>query len=393
MNKEIQKSMERIKARESHLDRIRGCMIGGAVGDALGYPVEFINEAEISSRYGAEGITEYHTESGYGKAVITDDTQMALFTANGILNGDTEMRMKGAEENPSVYVQKAYMDWLRTQQMSYAEALKYFEGMDMPYYTWLSEVPELYKRRAPGNACLSALSIQKSKSISGSFIKAQVNDSKGCGGVMRVAPLALYYGDKDNLLDLDMEGAEIAAITHGHSLGYMPAAMLTHIISLIVFPKEKLSLKEIVLQAKNATAGIFVGDEHIRTLTALIDRAVTLSENGKPDLMNIHALGEGWVAEETLAIAVYCALRYQDDFSAGIIASVNHKGDSDSTGAVAGNILGALLGYEAIEDKWKKDLELKDVILEISDDLCRGCQVNENGEYRDEAWLRRYGRG
>ena len=113
-------------------------------------------------------------------------------------------------------------------------------------------------------------------------------------------------------------------------------------------------------------------------------------ENDAGDLENIHALGEGWVAEETMAIAIYCALKYQHDFSKAIIVSVNHKGDSDSTGAVTGNILGALVGYEAIEDKWKKNLELHDVILEMADDLCHGCLMDEYGHYEDPAWISKY---
>lgn len=105
---------------------------------------------------------------------------------------------------------------------------------------------------------------------------------------------------------------------------------------------------------------------------------------------NIHRIGEGWVAEETLGIAIYCALRYQNVFSAAMVASVNHKGDSDSTGAMTGNILGALLGYDAFDDKWKQNLELSDVILEMADDLCHGCQMSENGSYCDEDWSRKY---
>ena len=116
------------------------------------------------------------------------------------------------------------------------------------------------------------------------------------------------------------------------------------------------------------TAGCVL-DKHLDELICLIDSAIELSENSDSDLDNIHRLGEGWVAEETLAISIYCALRYQKDFSAGIIAAVNHRGDSDSTGAVTGNILGALLGYDAIDEKWKKDLELIDVIIEMADNL------------------------
>ena len=92
-----------------------------------------------------------------------------------------------------------------------------------------------------------------------------------------------------------------------------------------------------------------------------------------------------------MAIAIFCALRHHDDFSEGIIAAVNHDGDSDSTGAIAGNILGAHLGYSAIDDKWKKDLELADVILELSGDLCRKCQMHEHGPQYDSVWMDKYG--
>ena len=87
----------------------------------------------------------------------------------------------------------------------------------------------------------------------------------------------------------------------------------------------------------------------------------------------IRQLGEGWVAEETLAIAVYCALKYSDDFEQAVIAAVNHSGDSDSTGAVAGNILGASLGVSGIPDKFKDNLELKDVIIKMAGDLRLFC--------------------
>ena len=96
------------------------------------------------------------------------------------------------------------------------------------------------------------------------------------------------------------------------------------------------------------------------------------------------------MAEETLAIALYCSLRYEHDFSSGVIAAVNHDGDSDSTGAVTGNILGAINGYEAMEEKWKKDLELFDVILEMADDLCHGCVMEESSTYVDPVWRRKY---
>ena len=211
---------------------------------------------------------------------------------------------------------------------------------------------------------------------------------------MRVAPIAVNYHWED-MEQLDLEGAQLAAITHGHSLGYMPAAVLVHIINRIVFPPEgkTMSLKEIVLEARETAAKIFEGDPHLPELVDIINRAVMLSgNNAVDDLNNIHRLGEGWAAEETLGISLYCALRHQDDFSAGILAAVNHNGDSDSTGAVTGNILGALLGYDAIADQWKQGLELSDVILEMADDLCHGCQMSEYSSFADPEWGTKYSR-
>jgi len=383
----IDMAMERIRETEVNLDKIRGSFVGGAAGDALGYAIEFSVEKEIFSKYGKSGITEYELDALTGNAVISDDTQMTLFTANGLLVGDTRGCMRGIQGPPRIYVASAYTDWLRTQEMTFEESMKEPRRPISDSASWLLDVPELYKRRAPGNTCLSAL--RYGKLMGDDFIKEHLNNSKGCGGVMRVAPLALNYHWM-NIEKLDYEGAQIAAITHGHSLGYMPAAVLTHIINRIVFSEEKMSLKEIVSEAERTTETIFEGDKHLKELIDLIDLAVELSENRDSDLDNIHRLGEGWVAEETLAIAIYCALRHQDDFSAGIIAAVNHKGDSDSTGAVTGNILGALLGYDAIDDKWKKDLELHDVIIEMADDVCHGCQMSEYSDYEDPDWFRKY---
>lgn len=245
---------------------------------------------------------------------------------------------------------------------------------------------------APGNTCLSGLAKRQSAEPVDDFIKAPINQSKGCGGIMRVAPLALRYRPGETyfseLDSLDMEAAQAAAITHSHSLGYMHAAAAVHIISRCITASDTMTLKEIVLEARDTAATLLAGDEYIYDLIHIMNKAVELSENGAPDLENIHELGEGWVAEETLGIAIYCALKYQNDFSKAVTVAVNHNGDSDSTGVVTGNILGALLGYSAIEDKWKKDLELADVILELTDDLCHGCLMNEFSSYEDPAWAK-----
>lgn len=314
---------------------------------------------------------------------------MALYTANGLLCGETMNRIKGEAWLPRHYAAIAYQDWLYTQEASNGRETSLRPGN----ISWLNDIKELWVCRAPGGTCLRALRLQnEAPGMVRDYIGAELNNSRGCGGIMRIAPMGLRPW-KD-IKALDYEGAQFAAITHGHSLGYMPCAVLAHIINRIVYPTtETQTLREIMLEARDAVAELFSDDPFLPKLSGIIDRAVDLAENSlDADLDNIHRLGEGWVAEETLGIALYCALKYQNDFSGGIIASVNHKSDSDSTGAVTGNILGALLGYEAIDQRWKDHLELRDVILEISDDLCNGVPVSEDGTCDDHTWLKKYAR-
>ena len=230
------------------------------------------------------------------------------------------------------------------------------------------DIPQLYAKRAPGSACVAAIIRRDAKESPDSFISAPVNDSKGCGGLMRVAPIGLRAR---YIQDPLYAAAEVAAITHSHPLGYITAGILAQMIHDIVF--EVMGLTDALKHSIRAAERRFGRDTHFSELTRILDKAVELSENNLPDVVNIRKIGEGWVAEEALAISVYCALRHQDSFSDGIIAAVNHGGDSDSTGAITGNILGALLGYTAIPGKWKRNLELSDVVLDIADDLDHGC--------------------
>lgn len=367
-------------------DRIRGCLLGGAAGDALGYPVEFLWIDDIRKRYGPDGIQRYDFDGRTGKALISDDTQMTLFTAEGILSGLTQNRLNGTSIPLRKYVESAYADWLSTQRLGAQPP----QPVGFRHGSRLLQYPELYSRRAPGNTCLSALAERSKRSVT-DFIAAPLNNSKGCGGVMRVAPAAMLHSE--DIRAISMEGAQIAAITHSHPLGYLPAAMLTDLLNRIVYRNaEPQSLLDLVQQSQHAIAEQFAGTPKTETLLACIDRAVQLAQEPQADdLENITALGGGWVAEETLAIAVYCSLRHVDDFSAALTAAVNHDGDSDSTGAVTGNIIGAWLGFDAIEGRWKNGLELYDVLMELADDLCTAQQLPPDEPLPPE-WIEKYAR-
>ena len=370
------------KEKEKYLDKIRGSLIGGAVGDALGSPVEFLSWNEIRRKYGPDGIRKYMTDFESGEALFSDDTQMTLYTANGLLLGETRGQLRGIMAPPESYIREAYLDWYRAQRDRYCT--------QRGEVCWLNDREEMHARRAPGNTCLFALE----KGGIGS-VEHPCNNSKGCGGVMRVAPVGLYYPYRsyDYRLKIDRLGAEAAAITHGHPLGYIPAAMMTHIINIGVYGgcANGETLLDAVLESMSAMRELFPEQkEALDRMEELTNRAIALSAKGGVDEENITALGEGWVAEEALSIALYCCLRYPNDFSKAVIAAVNHSGDSDSTGAITGNILGAWLGYGVIEEKWLFLLEMKSVILELADDLCYGCQMDEYSSFYDPLWEGKY---
>ncbi len=376
----VREAEEQIRRNNLDRDAFRGCLVGGAIGDALGYPVEFLKLRQIKAQYGPDGITAYK-RNRKGLALISDDTQMTLFTATGLLMWMTRGMTRGIAGNPWYYVGRSYSVWYDMQR-----GKKHFPEKEYTF-SWLCDVPEMGASRAPGVTCMNALGSGRSGSV-----EEPINHSKGCGGIMRVAPVGLYLNRKEiwhiGIDNMDMLAAEIAALTHGHELGYMPAAALAHIVNRVTYAD--MGVREAVVDCMDRMGRIFKGKKHLGEMLTLMQKALACGENDKTDEENIRSLGQGWVAEETLAIAIYCAVKYERDFSKAVIAAVNHDGDTDSTGAVTGNIVGAVVGYDAIPARWKEGLECLDVILEVADDLCQDCQMDELGLYYDPVWERKY---
>lgn len=355
-------------------EHFTGCLLGGAVGDALGWPVEFKDLDEIVKEYGPNGIQDMEAGVG-GLFEITDDTQMTLFTAEGLLRAWTTARHSGGVPDFAASVRSSYLCWLKTQG----------EGPAVPeseacHAGWLSAIEGLHRRRAPGNTCLSALR-------EGTFSDNGIvnNTSKGCGGVMRAAPAGLLAarinnGDINGTARLAFEiGCATAALTHGHPSGYYPAGVLAAIIATIISGG---SIEEGI----NMGLGFLDGRIGSIETTESIEAALNLWRD--QDAMTvfseaIESLGGGWVGNEALAISLYCSLVSDGDFMHGVRLAVNHSGDSDSTGSITGNILGALRGEHSIPFDWLEHLELVEVINQVGNDLFTTFEGSER-------WLRSY---
>ncbi|MFJ8042400.1 ADP-ribosylglycohydrolase family protein [Kitasatospora sp. NPDC096147] len=364
----------------AYRSRLRGCLLGGAIGDALGNPVEFHSLDRIRAEHGPAGVTGLLPDHEGVVGRITDDTQMTLFSAEGRLNGYCRSRDRGISGAEGELVLDAYLRWLDTQDFPApppAEGLRHRAGE-------LRNEPWLYARRAPGNACLSGLRVRQVPAphpyakITGT--PGPINpDSKGCGTVMRSAPFGFTLSGAEHSFQL---AANCAQMTHGHPTGYYAAGAFAAIVSFLV---DGESLPGSVLRTLELLAR-YPG--HQETSTAL-RRAVELAEEGEGSAEQVERLGQGWVAEEALAIGVYAVLartrpqvyRYgqgptvcepsppRTPIEAAFLLSVNHSGDSDSTGSIAGNLLGALHGDVRLPQHWLSKVEGRAVIARVADDF------------------------
>ncbi len=322
------------------MDKFRGSLLAGAVGDALGAAIEFEHMDAIRARFGPSGLTDF--APAYGKlGAITDDTQMTLFTLEGLVIA----RRHGTD--PLWDVRAAYGRWLHTQG-----------GPAVRPEGWLLDEPAMFSQRAPGTTCLSALYDKDAFGTTSDHI----NNSKGCGGVMRAAPAALWSEDIDEVFAL---AAGTAAVTHGHPSGFLSAGVLAVIVQQLL---AGASLLEATAEARGE---LIRWDEHEEQLE-LLDLAVRLGTRGKrptPELIET-LFGGGWVGEEALAIGLLAALS-ADSLADGLLLAVNISGDSDSTGSICGNILGARDGVEAIPEHWLDAVEMVDVLHRSADEAVK----------------------
>lgn len=367
------KDEKEIFAKKRHY---QGCLLGGAVGDALGAPIEFWPKNRIREVFGPSGITNY-SEYGDGSGRFTDDTQMTLFTAEGLLRARHRAMLRGIEGALHQITFYSYRRWLITQSEQFGEVQKRLLEPDMLYSGWLLSQEELFKCRAPGNTCVQALRNGKMGTI-----ETPINDSKGCGTIMRMAPVGLMFSHNPTIAF--NEGCHLSALTHGHPAGYLSGGFFAELIALLA------SGEKLEKATRNCLKLLEKQPGHAEVKNAVLQMFSVLTELGDRDLKpeDLEQLGEGWVAEEALAISLLCAIRYENEFEKGIIAAVNHSGDSDSTGAITGNILGLINGLDSVPEKWKNKLHGSEIVLEIAEDLAIG--VKGNGFEADEEWWNKY---
>jgi len=308
-------------------DKIEGCIHGLAIGDALGYPVEFMNLSQIKNHYGPEGIREYNYDSsGLPVGEYSDDTQMTLALAEGLLHAKTD----NVDEIMN-YVSEEFLKW-----------------MDSPG-----------NNRSPGNTCMKGLyNLEKTGSWKTSGL-----DSLGCGSAMRSAPVGILYFD--NFEKLKEIASASSIITHNNQASIASAIANAYLVSRALQDKDPTDLESLL----NFTNGIS------KTFTDKI-RQIEKVKNYSPEAA-LKSLGEGWHGHEAIALALYCLRKNEMDFEKTVLMAANTSGDSDSIASIAGGIAGTYCGYKNLPKRFLRGLENRPGLFEYSKRLYKKRFENE----------------
>ena len=324
-------------ADADYADRVLGCLLGGAVGDALGYRVEFDSLEAIRKQFGPQGI-QAPVVNDHGEVEVSDDTQMTLFTAAGLLSGVGEDR---TFDRALAAVREETLNWYATQR-----------GDRETSAGGLVQYAALGKSQAPGNTCMGACSLG-----AGGSPEQPINNSKGCGGVMRVAPVGLCLElDDESAFEL---AARCAAQTHGHPSGYLTAGVLAVIVRRVL---DGSALREATESALDVARRWDGSDETV----GAVEQALELVQSqALTSTRAIARLGQGWVGDEALAIGLYSAM-VAPDFVTAVRMASNHDGDSDSTASIAGQIHGAWKGLAGVPHEWIRRLDVLEALLDVA---------------------------
>jgi ADP-ribosylglycohydrolase len=302
-------------AQSTTASRRLACLLGGASGDALGYRVEFSRWRDIERTYGPSGI---RLAQAHGALVVSDDTQMTLFTLEG-------MARTAGTDGIVDEVREAFLDWLGTQGRT---------GSSREPRGRLARHDVMRQPQAPGTTCLTAL-----RQGGRGTIERPINDSKGCGGVMRTAPIG-FLPDTVSDAEVFRLGAEVAALTHGHPDGYLSAGAMAVLIRGALRDEPWTDTVTKVMD-------LLGGWPESRATSVAIASAMQAAAAGPSSRARVKQLGEGWVGEEALAIGLYSAVT-AGSFAECVELAANHDGDSDSTASIAGQLYGARHGLEVV---------------------------------------------
>lgn len=361
-----------------HSQSFRGCLLGLAVGDAMGYPVDAMCLAQIQEHYGPKGLQGYDLVNGY--ADVTSYTQLAAFTCNGLLLGLTRGQMMGKMAPFVKYVGLSSREWVASQRPW---------GRPDHTFCWLIHQNEICRRHAMDTRMMDTLSRQNLGTMD-----TPTNHFAGPGNLTSAVSAGLFgarIGMEQS--EIDLLGAEVVALSHGSPLAFLSGAALAHMVSRSLIQPE-IPFRELVMETIKVLKEQF-GHQYTQAfdLSNLLHMALSLADDITRRPIQTMEYLKCDDAAQVLAGAVYAIIAGDEDFDRCMVIAINHSGRSSAVGAVVGAILGLRQTEDALPPFYMECLEPAEILMELADDLYTGCSMTMGSRLFDLDWDHKYVHG
>lgn len=308
-------------------ERFQGCILGLAIGDALGYPLEFWDYDEVHRHY-PTGILDFVQSPAFRHPIGTfsDDTQMSLAIAKALIAhhpGDINDYMSHLTRN--------FIEWLDDPRND----------------------------REPGSTNIAACEALKkgvSWQVSGD------PTSLCCGTSMRSAPVGLYAFGRPS--DLKIYALKTAEITHRHPIAIAGGLCTAQCVYNALFSND---LAEIINNINESTSKI--SSVFGKTLLLVPELVKACQKEPKKICKIYKTFGLGYLAHEASALALFCCFLHPDSYKDAVLEAVNLGGDADSVGCITGAIQGTRLGIHKIPTDWVHKVEQSPDLMDIANKL------------------------
>ena len=349
---------------------LQGCLLGMAVGDALGLPVDKKSWDEICQDYGPYGLLGYDLVNG--SADVSSYTQISAFVANSLLLG----AIRGNPDNYPKFLALGLREWARSQQVRSGEKT----------FCWLSHISALRRRHCMDTRMLDALSREQL----GTPAKPVLYSETPCALTAAIPVGLIYDSERMPPRQIGILGTQAIACTHGDPETFLAGAFLAYSIAAILRSPDQPLAKLYAVAAEAVQTQFGETYDAAESLAARIHRAIALTKD--PELSPLAAMSilSCTTAAECVAGAVYATVIHAANFDEGLIAAVNHSGRSAAVAALTGALLGARLGVEALPEFYLESLEVAPVLAELAEDLS---QSKSCARIFDDSWDQKYVQG
>lgn len=356
---------------ENRQGAYRGCLLGLAVGDAMGYTIDAKSWEEIQSDYGPMGLLGYDLQM-QDYAPVTSYTQIAAFLCNGLL-----LSISRGKTDYLRYAKIALKEWTRSQQ---------FYRDPEPSLCWIAKLPQFRRRH-----CRDARMLDNLRLEAYGAMDTPRNDNNAPGAITAAVAAALFYNEKR--LTPEQVGTltgETVALTHGNPETFLSGVVLAYALAGIL-QEPNVPLKDQFLQAIAVMDGQFRSRFfQAEELAQQLRRAMDLAKSGTVTVQEGMEQLQCLDAPQCLSGALFACLSHPEDFDAAIIAAVNHSGFSAAVGAITGAILGARLGEDALPEFYLESLECNAPLCILAEDMVSGTPAL--GIF-DDSWDHKYVQG